>query len=91
MKFCRQVIELMPLESVEEKLPRVYFDAFQLAIAYGDQARASAVMKVHRRLRRLFEGDDAFDMTPEMNALVEEPQSHSVFKRIQGVGSRLSV
>ena len=82
MKFCRQVIKLVPLENLEAELPRVYFDAFQLAIAHGDQARASAFMQVQRRLRRLFEGDDASDMTPEMNALVEKPQSHYVFQAV---------
>ena len=85
MKFCRQVIRLLPLENLETELPRAYFDAFQIAIAHGDQARASAFMKLQRRLRRLFEGDDASDMTPEMNALVEQPQSHYVF---QAVSSR---
>jgi len=82
MKFCWQVIKLIPLESLEAELPRAYFDAFQLAIAHGDQARASAFMKIQRRLRRLFEGDDASDMTPEMNALVEQPQSHYVFQAV---------
>jgi len=82
MKFCRQIIKLLPLECLDAELPRVYFDAFQLAIAHGDQARASAFMKIQRRVRREFEGDDASDMTPEMNALVEQPQSHYVFQAV---------
>ncbi|KAF8424472.1 hypothetical protein EV426DRAFT_598086 [Tirmania nivea] len=82
MKFCRQIIRLLPLERLEGEVPRVYFDAFQLAIAHGDQARASAFMKVQRRLRRQLEGNDAADMTPEFNALVEQPQSHYVFQAV---------
>jgi len=80
MKFCRQIIKWLQLECLDEMLPRAYYDVFQLAIAHGDQARASAFMKIERRVRRELEGDDAEDMTPEKNALIEQPQSHRAFQ-----------
>lgn len=82
MKFCQQVIELFPLESLSGEVPRVYFDAFQVALAHGDQARASEFMKIKIRLRKLYEGDDASDLTPESNAWVERPQAHYTYRAV---------
>lgn len=82
LKYCRQVLQLLPLESFQGELPRVYFDAFQVVLAHGDLARASAFMKLKIKFRRLYEGDDASDLTPEHNAWVERPQSHYVYRAI---------
>ncbi|KAF8466119.1 hypothetical protein BDZ91DRAFT_725487 [Kalaharituber pfeilii] len=47
LQHCKRVIGLLSLVGQEEQLKCGYYDAFQIAIAYGDQSRASTFMKLY--------------------------------------------
>lgn len=70
-------------------IPRVYHDAFQIAIAHGDQARAKVFAERCYAARVLVDGEDSEDAA-EARVFVERPSSHRLYgttmKWKQGVG-----
>jgi hypothetical protein len=56
----------------------VYYDAFQICIAYGDQARASVFAGRSYETRVLCEGDDSLE-AKKMKALAPRPAMHGAF------------
>ncbi|KAF8448637.1 hypothetical protein BDZ91DRAFT_751801 [Kalaharituber pfeilii] len=82
LRHCKRVIGLLPLVGQEEQLQCAYYDAFQIAIAHGDQSRASAFMKLFVKYVKLFEGDDSEHLTAEKTALVARPQLHRLSETV---------
>jgi hypothetical protein len=59
-------------------LPRAYYDAFQIAIAHGDQARAKVFAQRAYEARLCCEGEDS-PLTTRMKCLVARPAGHRLF------------
>jgi hypothetical protein len=62
---------------------RAYYDAFQICIAHGDQARASVFAERSYQARVLCEGEDSPEAA-RMKSLARRPATHPSY----GVGSR---
>ncbi|KAL8387084.1 hypothetical protein RB595_010169 [Gaeumannomyces hyphopodioides] len=60
-------------------LARLYYDAFQIVIAHGDQARASVFASRGYKARVICEGKDS-PATKQLEALAKNPNSHTTFK-----------
>jgi hypothetical protein len=59
---------------------RLYYDAFQISIAHGDQARASLFAERSYASRVICEGEDSPE-TMKMQSLAREPTNHNSFER----------
>ena len=57
---------------------RLYYDAFQISITHGDQARASVFAERGHRSRIMCEGEDSPE-TQQIKALMEKPTAHRNF------------
>lgn len=79
MKNLRRMLGLFLQENFEAQLGRVYYDAFRLAIGFGDQARASAFMELCIKTRCFYLGTGLKDYTRNKE-LVRRPQSHHMFR-----------
>ncbi|XMA20790.1 hypothetical protein WAI453_013581 [Rhynchosporium graminicola] len=60
-------------------IPRLYYDAFQISIAHGDQARASMFAESAHEARVICEGEDSPE-TERVKALALNPAQHSTFR-----------
>lgn len=58
---------------------RLYYDAFQISIAHGDQARASIFAERAQKARVICEGEDSPE-TSKVKSLALKPSSHSSFE-----------
>lgn len=59
-------------------IARLYYDAFQISIAHGDQARARIFAEKAYNARLICEGEDSPE-TQQMRSLVSNPTKHSSF------------
>ncbi len=59
-------------------IARLYYDAFQISITHGDQARASRFAERGYKLRVICEGEDSPE-TRKMKNLMEYPAGHRNF------------
>jgi len=59
-------------------IARLYYDAFQISITHGDQARASVFARRAYQSRIICEGDDSPE-TQQMKRLMEHPTAHKNF------------
>ncbi|TGJ82107.1 hypothetical protein E0Z10_g6675 [Xylaria hypoxylon] len=59
-------------------IPRLYYDAFQIAITHGDQARAKVFAERSYKARVACEGEDS-PATKKVKGLMQNPASHSSF------------
>ncbi|TVY42479.1 SET domain-containing protein [Lachnellula subtilissima] len=59
-------------------IARLYYDAFQISITHGDQARASAFAERAFKSRVICEGEDSPE-TQNMKGLMEKPAMHRNF------------
>ncbi|CUS14257.1 unnamed protein product, partial [Tuber aestivum] len=76
LKSCRTMLRLMDEDRIYDKrVSRIYYDAFQICIANGDVARASAFARKTVEERVLCEGPDAVGLG-DQKAFIENPQSH---------------
>ncbi|RYP40633.1 hypothetical protein DL769_011736 [Monosporascus sp. CRB-8-3] len=74
------------LRALEEEYPhttsasdaRLYYDAFQIAVAHGDRARGKVFAERAYKVRVVVEGEDS-PATKKMKALSLNPSSHSSF------------
>lgn len=73
-----QVLEEEYGECVGVVSARVYYDAFQVSIAHGDEAWASVFAERARKTRMICEGEDSPE-TQRMQSLALKPASHSSF------------
>lgn len=73
------LLTLLEAENITDaRLPRAYYDAFQIAIAHGDQARAKVFAQRAYEARLCCEGDDG-PLTARVKSLVARPAAHSLF------------
>jgi hypothetical protein len=73
------MLTLLEAENITDaRLPRAYYDAFQIAIAHGDQARAKVFAQRAYEGRLCCEGDDS-PLTARMKSLVARPAGHRLF------------
>jgi hypothetical protein len=83
---CRLLLRTLETEydgHVEPHNARLYYDAFQICIAHGDQARASAFAEKAYKARVTCEGEESPEMQ-RAKALSRKPGEHASF----GVCSR---
>jgi SET domain len=79
LRNVRRLLELMGAEGIRDaSVPRAYYDAFQVAIANGDQARARVFAQRSRDSRVVVEGEDS-EAVERLAGLVERPNSHRLF------------
>ncbi len=72
------MIRSLVLPLLDARLPRAYYDAFQTAIAHGDQARAKTFAERAYAARLCCEGKDS-PATLQMKLLAESSKSHRLF------------
>ncbi|XXH01880.1 hypothetical protein Hte_008242 [Hypoxylon texense] len=78
---CRSLLQLLKEEFGEATAPaaaRLYYDAFQIAVAHSDRARASVFAERAYKARIICEGEDS-PLTQRTKRLMENPTSHSNF------------
>ncbi|KAK0779642.1 hypothetical protein LTR02_014355 [Friedmanniomyces endolithicus] len=78
---CKSLLNLLEMEhgrSGSALFARLYYDAFQISIAHGDQARAAVFAKRAYEERVLCEGEDS-PSTRKMKDLMRTPTNHSSF------------
>jgi len=74
MMFC-----LFEEEGIwDARIPRAYYDAFQIAIASGHGARAKVFAERAYAVRTVIEGDDSPE-TMRLKRLAERPAEHSLY------------
>jgi len=75
---------LLEAENITDaRLPRAYYDAFQIAIAHGDQARAKVFAQRAYEGRLCCEGDDS-PLTARTKSLMARPAEHRLFGTSSG-------
>jgi hypothetical protein len=73
------LLKLLEAENITDaRVPRAYYDALQVAIAHGDQARAKVFAQRAYEARLCCEGDDS-PLTARVKSLVERPAKHRLF------------
>ncbi|KAH7091539.1 hypothetical protein FB567DRAFT_558400 [Paraphoma chrysanthemicola] len=73
------MIQFMAEEHIDDaRIPRTYYDALQIAIAHGDQARAKVFAERAYSNRRVLEGDDSPE-TKRVKEFMERPSSHRLY------------
>ena len=76
---CRQLLNLYQENGIADtRIPRLYYDAFQICIMHSDQARGRVFAKRCAKARRLCEGPDSADAA-EMEGFAVKPASHDSF------------
>lgn len=81
LRDCFSLIQTLEQEYVDSTgalHARLYYDAFQISVAHGDQARAAIFAKHAYDARVICEGDDS-PLTRTTKGLMEDPTSHSTF------------
>lgn len=80
LKYCRHLLHLRQMEGQEPEIPRLYYDAFQMCVAHGDLARASALMKLHAKWKTIYEGDS--EEVKSKKHLISKPESHRLYQQV---------
>lgn len=78
---CHDLLRVLDKEYggvVISLLARLYYDAFQISVAHGDQARASVFAERAYTARVECEGEDSPE-TQKMKGLMQDPTKHSTF------------
>jgi hypothetical protein len=78
---CHSLLQVLEEEykgSAGALIARLYYDAFQISISHGDQARASAFAERGYRSRVMCEGEDSPE-TWQIKRLIENPARHRNF------------
>ncbi|KAJ6125971.1 hypothetical protein N7471_010464 [Penicillium samsonianum] len=81
LKDCRVLLQVLEDEyegSPGAHLARLYYDAFQISIVHGDQARASAFAERSYRARVASEGENNPE-TKRIHKLMDDPTRHANF------------
>jgi hypothetical protein len=79
LEDVHNLVTLLEAEKITDaRVPRAYYDAFQIAIAHGDQARAKVFAERCYKTRLRCEGDDS-DVTARMKTLAARPTKHRLF------------
>ena len=78
---CRSLLQVLEGEyhgGAGALIARLYYDAFQISIAHGDQARASVFAQRGHKSREICEGEDSPE-TRKVENLMENPTGHRNF------------
>jgi hypothetical protein len=78
---CHRLLQVLEEEykgSAGALIARLYYDAFQISITHGDQARASVFAERGYRSRIICEGEDSPE-TQKIKNLMENPARHRNF------------
>ncbi|KAL3418128.1 set domain-containing protein 5 [Phlyctema vagabunda] len=76
---CRKLLTIYEEEGISDtRLPRLYYDAFQICVLHSDQARAKTFANRYRSLKVLAEGADSVDAL-EIMPFARKPSSHDSF------------
>lgn len=78
---CQSLLRVLEEEykdGVGVLIARLYYDAFQICITHGDQARASVFAERGFRSRVICEGEDSPE-TQNIKGLMENPATHRNF------------
>jgi SET domain len=76
---CRELLSLYEIEAITDpRVARVYYDAFQICITHGDEARASLFARKAYETRLYLEGEDSPD-TQKMKSFMANPANHMAF------------
>ena len=73
-----QIIEEEYKDTTNALIARLYYDAFQISITHGDQARASVFAEKGYKSRIICEGEDSLQ-TLKMKDLMKNPAGHRNF------------
>lgn len=77
---CRALMELYAVEGIaDSRVPRLWFDAFQICVLHGDAARGGVFAARGAEARRLCEGPESADAV-EMEGLARRPEGHGSFE-----------
>lgn len=76
---ARSLLQLLEEEGIADaRVPRVYYDAFQIAIANGDQARARVFAQRAKDAWVILQGDDG-PGTIRLGKYADSPAAHRLF------------
>lgn len=78
---CHSLLQLLNEEydgGAVSAIARLYYDAFQISITHGDQARASVFAERAYKSRAICEGEDS-SATQKVKKLAEDPAGHRNF------------
>lgn len=79
LRHAHEMKRLMDEEGIQDaRVARLYYDAFQIAIANGDEARAKVFAERAHAMRVITEGHDSPD-TARMKAYAERPAGYRLF------------
>jgi hypothetical protein len=86
---CRELLKLYDEEGIRDnRLSRLYYDAFQINILHSDEARARVFAEKYMAVKSICEGEDCADVQ-EVRNYAKNPKSHDSYggsaKWIQGV------
>jgi hypothetical protein len=82
LRDCYSLLQVLEQEfdgGAAALIARLYYDAFQISIAHGDQARASIFAERARKARVVCEGEDSPE-TRRVKSLALKPAAHSSFE-----------
>jgi hypothetical protein len=79
LRNCVNLRDIYATEGVvDDRLPNLYYDCFQINNMHGDQARASAFARKYCEEKRVAEGPDSVNVL-EMMPFVEDPSKDGSF------------
>lgn len=80
LHLVRTMLQLLEEEGIwDAGVPRAYYDAFQIAIANGDEARAKIFAERSYAARVIIEGDDSPEAA-KLKQLADRPTQHRLYK-----------
>lgn len=84
LSLVRARLRVLAEEGIwDASIPRAYYDAFQLAIANGDEERAKVFAERAHAARIIVEGEDS-PSTARMKQFAERPTLHSAYNSCSG-------
>ncbi|KAK5652639.1 hypothetical protein OQA88_10232 [Cercophora sp. LCS_1] len=78
LRKVREMVRLLEVEGMVGLIPRAYYDAFQVVIANGDQARARHFAVLLYDARVVVEGEDSADAV-RAQGFVARPAEHRLY------------
>jgi hypothetical protein len=76
---CRELLRLYGEEGIRDnRLSRLYYDAFQISILHSDEARASVFAEKYIAIKTICEGENGADIQ-EMRVYAKNPKSHDSY------------
>lgn len=79
-KSCREVLKIYEEEGIKDgRLPRLYYDVFQLCNMHADLARARCFAKYYCDAKKIAEGNESINAL-EMKPFVKNPAKHGSYE-----------